>query len=88
MVFADQTTAVETREVTGLTAGEKCSWLLRATKDAPSFKVTTLEADIIGNQYSIHYVEYDNVVIREANTDWIKYDNTSASNVVKGTFYD
>ena len=65
MVFADQTTAVQTRTVTGLVPAEKCSWLLRATKDAPSFKVTTLEADIIGSQYDIHYVEYDNLVIRE-----------------------
>ena len=87
MTFADQTAALQTRTVTALTAPEKCSWLLRATKDAPSFKVTTAAADII-TDYSIHYVEYDNNVIREASSDWIKYDNTSASNVVKGTFYD
>jgi len=93
MTFADQTSSIQTRTVISSAPSlfnlqEKCSWLLRATKDAPSFKVTTSSTDIISNKYSIHYVEYDNNVIREASSDWIKYDNTSISNFVKGTFYD
>ena len=88
MTFADQTSAIETRTVSALDKEEKCSWLLRASKDAPSFKVTTAASDLISSSYSIHFVEYDNTVIREASSDWIKYDNTSISNVVKGTFYD
>jgi hypothetical protein len=92
MAFADQTSSIQTRTATNLSATEKCSWLLRATKDAPSFKVTTSASEItsssLDTSYSIHYVEYDNNVIREASSDWIKYDNTGISNVVKGTFYD
>ena len=88
MAFTDQTSPIQTRTASTLSAIEKCSWLSRATKDAPSFKVTTLASKIISSLYSIHYVEYDNIVVREASSDWIKYDNNSLSNVVKGTYYD
>ena len=71
MTFADSSSSIETRTVSGLTSAEKCSWLMTATKDAPSFKVTTDASDIISNLYSIHYIEYNNNVIRESSSDWI-----------------
>ena len=40
--IADKNAAAVDRTITGLTAKEKCSWVLKVTKDAPTFKVKTL----------------------------------------------
>ena len=91
MSFSDYTAQKKVIEVSGLTKQEKCSWVIRTTQDAPSFKIATPEADMLPtgtNGYDLHYIEYDNNVRRESSTDHIQFDNQSIDNKVYGTFYD
>jgi len=62
ITLADNSASAITRSLTGFSADEKCSWVVQATKDAPTFK---LESGTLGTKYAMHYVEYDSTVARE-----------------------
>ena len=62
ITLADSSSTVVTRTLTGFSLDEKCSWVVQATKDAPTFK---LESGTLGSKYAMHYVEYDSTVARE-----------------------
>lgn len=76
-----------------MTAKEKCSWVLKVTKDAPTFKIKTLTGTIADN-YFIHYVEYDNgngVLFTPTSgvpTPWLSPTDKTDANTVKQTFYN
>lgn len=62
MHFTDYTAAKKVIQVSGLTKYEKCSWVIRTTQDAPSFKIDTASGNMLPtglNGYDFHYIEYD-----------------------------
>ena len=82
--------------MTAITSDEKCSWNIKATKDAPAFKITTTEklvkTDSVG--YEIHYIEYSQTgTVFETGADttstsnFMKFDG-GANNVATATLYD
>ena len=47
---------------------EKCSWVLKTKKGAPTFKI--LSADLVGIEgFDLHYTEYDHTVSLHLNND-------------------
>jgi hypothetical protein len=91
MIFANRYSPVELRRVGALNRYEKCSWVVKATQDAPVFRIyTAAESLIYSNEwgYDLHYVEYDDTKVRQPQAPlWLDYSDT-ATNQVKGTFYD
>ena len=90
--LADKTATAVDRTITGMTAQEKCSWVLKTTKDAPTFKIKTLTGNLKDN-YFLHYIEYDstNGVLwtnGAAPTPWLSAEDKTDQNTVKQTFYD
>ena len=94
--MADKAAAAVTRTVTGITSDEKCSWSIKATKDAPAFKITTasklIKTDSVG--YELHYIEYSETgTVFETGADttststYMKFDG-GANNVAQATLYD
>ena len=81
--LADKNAAAVIKTISGLTNSEKCSWNIKATTDAPSFKITTAVSDLIRNDdtgYDIHYIEYDDTADKEVEnasvtSDWMSYIN-------------
>lgn len=73
---------------------EKCSWVITATKDAPSFRVISQASYVslvVAAGYDLHYVEYGNSAVKESGsgstTAWLKFDDTTSANTVIGTKY-
>ena len=90
--MADKSATPVDRTVTGMVAGEKCSWVLKVTKDAPTFKIKTLTGNFKDNYY-LHYIEYDsaNGVLwtnGAAPTPWLSAEDKTEANTVKQTFYN
>lgn len=82
-------------QITGLTASDKCTWLIRADTGAPGFLVLP-GSNVATADVDIHYLEYtDQEVLQYPATsatsaDYRKYflDGTSTLNSVKGNHYD
>ena len=67
MVFASRFTKTAIRRVEQLSRLEKCSWVVRADKDAPGWKIYTPADVLLPNEvfgYDLHYVEYDQSIVR------------------------
>jgi hypothetical protein len=89
--LADKAGVPVVRTITGMTAQEKCSWVMKTTKDAPTFKITTSDGTFADNYY-LHYIEYDNVngVLYSPSgtpTAWLSGTDKSETNTVKATYY-
>lgn len=88
MTFTSRYTKTEIRRVGFLDRFEKCSWLIKAEKDAPGWKIYTPKDVLINPSYDMHYVEYDHNVIKRTSSNFIKFDDQTNANKVYGTFYD
>jgi len=89
--FADKAAAKATVQVTGLTSVAKCTWIIKASKDAPGFRVTTTDASRIADaDVALHYVEYsaDSEFRLDAGSPTDFIDGTKTANTPKGRIYD
>jgi len=86
--LADKSATPVDRTITGMTKDEKCSWVLKTTKDAPTFKIKTLTGAVADN-YFLHYIEYDSsngVLYTPTNgtpTPWLSSTDKTEANTVK-----
>ena len=77
--------------MSGLTKSDKCSWIIKASADAPGFKFgTTTTFD--GTEVDVHYVEYSSTsaLVASDNDPLVKeyIDGTNSANLPKGNYYD
>ena len=75
---------------------EKCSWVVKAKKGAPTFKIVTADLEGI-DKWDLHYAEYDHNISRHMNagdadlTDLFvepSVANTSGANKIYSKQYD
>jgi len=65
---------------------DKCSWLIKAAKDAPGFKIKS-GSTISDSSLHLHYIEYtSNSAVLKIDSEFI--DGLDPQNAPNGKYYD
>ena len=83
--FENKSAIKQTVTLTGLTHTEKCSWLIKASKDAPGFKIKSTST-MSDSALDLHYIEYSSSSSMTYGTEFI--NGLIPRNIPLGKFYD
>ena len=89
--FSSTTASPVSRTInTAFDASEKCTWLITATRGAPTFKIKTSTGIISDVSFDLHFIEYDDSITKRSTTDWIDgtFPTTTGANKIQSTNYD